>query len=191
MKSRTALILQWTCLAIPFVALLVALWLDPHNDKLFFRFDLVLFATAIVWFVFVAVFRRKYSISYKFPLGLLAVSFLGFISTPFYICSDCGGLRQGAAQGQIKMFGVALENYKRDVGRYPSTKQGLQALRIQPEDFIAWDGPYLQKDIPNDPWGHPYIYKFPGKTPDKPEIVSYGADGVPGGEGQNADIISE
>jgi general secretion pathway protein G len=77
------------------------------------------------------------------------------------------------------------------LARIPRTDQGLQALRIKPEGARNWDGPYLQRDIPNDPWNHPYIYRFPGKTPGKPEILSYGADGAPGGTGENADIIGE
>jgi general secretion pathway protein G len=95
------------------------------------------------------------------------------------------------AERQIGSFGIALDSFKQDAGRYPSTEEGLQALRVKPESVEKWDGPYLIKDIPNDPWNHPYIYRFPGKAPGKPEIISYGADGKPGGTGKNADVVSE
>ena len=68
--------------------------------------------------------------------------------------------------------------------------QGLQALRQRPEAVENWQGPYLQKEIENDPWQHPYVYRFPGEHGDEPDIVSYGADGQPGGDGINADIVS-
>jgi general secretion pathway protein G len=67
---------------------------------------------------------------------------------------------------------------------------GLEALRTRPANVNQWDGPYLRKEIPLDPWKHPYIYKFPGEHGDEPDIICYGADGQAGGEGVNADIVS-
>jgi general secretion pathway protein G len=84
----------------------------------------------------------------------------------------------------------ALGTYKIDNGNFPTTDQGLAALRVKPADATQWGGPYTDKDVPNDPWGHPYLYKFPGDHGDLPDIISYGADGQPGGEGINADINS-
>jgi general secretion pathway protein G len=95
-----------------------------------------------------------------------------------------------AARTQIVAFSNALAMYKLDTGAFPSTDQGLEALRMKPEGLAQWNGPYLQQDIPNDPWGHPYVYKFPGTHGDEPEVLSYGADGQPGGEGTNADVVS-
>jgi general secretion pathway protein G len=95
-----------------------------------------------------------------------------------------------AAKSQIEAFGTALGTYKLDVGTFPSTDQGLQALRLKPGDVANWNGPYLPKDIPLDPWGHPYIYKFPGDHGDEPDIMSLGADGQMGGEGLDADIVN-
>jgi general secretion pathway protein G len=66
----------------------------------------------------------------------------------------------------------------------------LQALRDRPTGLTQWDGPYLPQEIPVDPWARPYVYKFPGEHGDEPDIISYGADGQPGGEGLNADIVS-
>ena len=98
--------------------------------------------------------------------------------------------RVTATRAQINSFSTALGSYKLDTSTFPSTEQGLQALRVKPGDLANWNGPYLPKDIPNDPWGHPYIYKYPGDHGDEPDIVSYGADGAPGGDSVNADINS-
>jgi general secretion pathway protein G len=95
-----------------------------------------------------------------------------------------------AAKSQIEQFGTALGTYKLDVGSFPTTEQGLQALRVKPGEVNNWNGPYIPKDVPNDPWQHPYIYKYPGDHGDEPDIVSYGGDGQPGGDGENADIVS-
>jgi general secretion pathway protein G len=98
--------------------------------------------------------------------------------------------RKTAARAQINAYTTALGAYKLDTGVFPSTEQGLQALRAKPENVENWEGPYLQKDVENDPWGHPYVYRFPGDHGDEPDIISYGADGQPGGDGNNADIVS-
>ena len=98
--------------------------------------------------------------------------------------------RRTAAHAQINSFMTALGSYKLDTGTYPTTEQGLQALRVKPEGVNNWQGPYLPQDIPNDPWGHAYLYKFPGDHGDEPDVTSYGQDGQPGGDGNSADIVS-
>src|SRR5207245_5170441 len=95
-----------------------------------------------------------------------------------------------AARSQIQNFMTALGSYKLETGMFPTTEQGLQALRMKPEGVNQWAGPYMPKEIPNDPWGHAYIYRFPSEHGDEPDIISLGADGQPGGEGINADIAS-
>jgi len=100
-----------------------------------------------------------------------------------------GKSRQRAAQTQISLFETALDIYRLDVTKYPTSDQGLEALRVKPDDVERWDGPYLPKDIPIDPWGHPYEYKSPGEHGDH-DIISFGADGKPGGEEENQDIVS-
>src|ERR1700734_400337 len=95
-----------------------------------------------------------------------------------------------AAHADINGFTTALGAYKLDTGIFPTTEQGLQALRVQPEGVENRQGPYLQKEIGNDPWGHPYVYHFPGDHGDEPDIISYGLDGAPGGDGFSADIVS-
>jgi general secretion pathway protein G len=95
-----------------------------------------------------------------------------------------------AARQQIENFQLALGQYHLDTGAFPSTDMGLAALRVQPNGLDQWHGPYLQKDIAPDPWGHAYVYKYPGEHGDEPDVVSLGGDGQPGGDGLNADIQS-
>jgi general secretion pathway protein G len=98
-----------------------------------------------------------------------------------------------AARMQIETFGLALDQYRLHTHRYPTTEQGLQALRVPPSagDAPGWRGPYLKRPVPNDPWGHPYVYVSPGKVnPDSYDLMSLGRDGREGGEGQDADITS-
>ena len=94
------------------------------------------------------------------------------------------------ARQQIENFQTALGAYKLDTGTLPTTEQGLQALRVAPADATQWAGPYMPKDIPKDPWHHDYQYKYPGEHGDEPDIICYGLDGQPGGEGLAADIVS-
>lgn len=98
--------------------------------------------------------------------------------------------RVTTARSQINNFQTALGTYKLDTGTFPTTEQGLQALRVKPADLNQWNGPYMPKEIPKDPWGHDYVYRFPSEHGDDPEIVSYGQDGQPGGEGLSADVVS-
>lgn len=97
--------------------------------------------------------------------------------------------KQTMTRDQIQSFMVALDNYFIDTGHYPSAQQGLAVLRDDSQDIKGWDGPYLQKEIPKDPWGHQYIYRTPGRN-GAYEIVSYGEDGIEGGEDENQDINS-
>jgi len=94
-----------------------------------------------------------------------------------------------AAKAQIELLSTALDTFRLDVGRYPGTEEGLEALRTKPGGLERWDGPYLKKDVPLDPWGKAYAYKSPGEHGPF-DIVSYGADGVSGGEGDNRDITN-
>jgi general secretion pathway protein G len=98
--------------------------------------------------------------------------------------------RKTQARAQIQNFMTALGSYKLDTGTYPTTEQGLRALREKPADVNQWAGPYMPQDIPRDPWAHDYVYKYPGEHGDEPDLVCLGADGAPGGDGMNADIVS-
>ncbi len=101
-----------------------------------------------------------------------------------------GRSRVTAARAQINNFQTALGIYKLDTSRFPTTEPGLAALRIQPEDEERWDGPYLPQEVPLDPWGYEYVYRFPGEHGDEPDIISLGADGRMGGEGEDSDVVS-
>jgi general secretion pathway protein G len=94
-----------------------------------------------------------------------------------------------AARVQIESFGTALDTFRLDVGRYPTSQEGLEALRSRPSGLERWDGPYLRKEIPRDPWGNPYVYRSPGEQ-EPYELLSNGADGVAGGSGDGADLRS-
>ncbi|MEA3347928.1 MAG: type II secretion system major pseudopilin GspG [Pseudomonadota bacterium] len=99
------------------------------------------------------------------------------------------GAKRKTARAQIELLGTALDSYRLDNDMYPSTEQGMEALRVKPEGVNHWDGPYMPKDIPKDPWGNEYAYKCPGDHGDY-DLTSYGVDGQSGGEDDKADINS-
>jgi general secretion pathway protein G len=117
-------------------------------------------------------------------IGLLA-AYVG----PKYF-SQLGKSEVTIAKAQIEAFEKSLDTYRLDVGRYPTGEEGLAALMTAPASAGAkWNGPYLKKGVPPDPWGHPYQYRSPAAKGEY-EIVSFGRDGQPGGAGDNADISS-
>lgn len=97
--------------------------------------------------------------------------------------------KQSVARTQIENFMTALDSYFVDTGTFPTTQEGLAALRAKPSNASKWNGPYLKKDIPHDPWGNPFQYRAPGRNGGY-EISSLGADGKEGGEDENADVNS-
>lgn len=116
-------------------------------------------------------------------IGLLA-AYVG----PKYF-SQVGKSETKMAQAQIDSLEKALHQYRLDVGHYPSTEQGLNALIANPGNEPRWQGPYLSKRIPLDPWNNPYQYKYPGEHNDF-DLFSFGKDGQPGGTGEDADITN-
>jgi len=114
-------------------------------------------------------------------IGLLA----GYVAPRYF--SQVGRSEVKAAQAQINAFEKALDTYRLDIGRYPTTEQGLAVLVTKPENEPKWNGPYLQKAVPLDPWGKPYQYKSPGERAEY-EVFSFGKDGQPGGTGEAAEI---
>ena len=98
-----------------------------------------------------------------------------------------GGAKSKTAAVQISEIEKALEVYKLDVGRFPTSEEGLDALVKKPGSANGWNGPYVKGGVPTDPWSHPYRYANPGANGGI-DIVSLGADGAPGGDGENADI---
>lgn len=116
-------------------------------------------------------------------IGLLA----GYVGPKYF--GQIGKSEIKVAKAQIDGLEKALDQYRLDVGRYPTTEQGLNALVTAPAGVTRWQGPYLKKGVPVDPWGTPYVYKAPGSHGDV-DIMSYGKDGAPGGTGENADITN-
>lgn len=114
-------------------------------------------------------------------IGLLA-AYVG----PRYF-AQLGKSERTIAKAQIESLEKALDTYRLDLGRYPSTEEGLTALITKPTNMPQWNGPYLKKNLPLDPWGHPYQYRSPGPHSDI-ELLSFGKDGQPGGTDENADI---
>lgn len=120
---------------------------------------------------------------------LVVVAIIGLLAAyvgPRYF-SQLGKSEMTVAKAQIEAFDKALDQYRLDMGRYPTTEQGLAVLVTKPAADKKWNGPYLSKDIPADPWGNPYRYRNPGPKGEY-EILSYGKDGLPGGTGDATDI---
>jgi len=116
-------------------------------------------------------------------IGLLA----GYVGPKYF--SQIGKSEVKAARAQIDALGKALDHFRLDSGHYPSTEQGLTTLIERPANEARWDGPYLSKSIPPDPWGNPYVFIMPGAHGEY-DLLSYGKDGRPGGDGENAEITS-
>jgi len=95
-----------------------------------------------------------------------------------------------AAAVQVENLGAALDTFRLDVGRYPSTQEGLDALERKPSSADRWDGPYLKKEVPLDPWGRRYVYAAPGQNGRPYDLYTLGADGMAGGDGPNRDVTS-
>jgi general secretion pathway protein G len=119
---------------------------------------------------------------------MVIISLLAALVAPRFFGQEKKAKQRGA-KGQIALLESAVDTYRLDIGRYPSTEQGLEALRERPDGIDKWDGPYLRKELPLDPWGNPYVYESPSEHGEY-AIVSYGADGQPGGEGIDMDIVS-
>lgn len=103
--------------------------------------------------------------------------------------SNVDKARQTTAKAQISAFETVLDLFRLDIGRYPTASEGLQVLRVDQGGIRNWDGPYLLKNVPMDPWGNAYVYRYPGEHGDF-DILSLGADDEQGGEDENLDIVS-
>jgi|SRR5262245_23247344 len=123
---------------------------------------------------------------------IVVIAILATLVAP-NIFQHVGAAKDATAKSQIEMLGAALDAYRLDNGRYPSTEQGLGALWEKPtvDPPANWKAPYLRKPVPLDPWGRAYVYLFPGQANAQGyDLLSYGADGKAGGEGEDADITS-
>ena len=120
---------------------------------------------------------------------LVAIAIVGLLMSLVgpQVLNQLGGAKTKTAGIQIKDLEQALEMYKLDVGRFPSTSEGLQALVKKPGNATGWNGPYLKSDVPLDPWNREYNYKYPGERAEV-DIFTYGANGSPGGDGEDSDV---
>jgi len=116
-------------------------------------------------------------------IGLLA----GLVAPRYF--AQVGKSQTKVAKAQIDSLEKALDQYRLDVGHYPTSEEGLQALAVAPSGEANWAGPYLRKGIPPDPWGHAYVYTQPGTHSDF-DLLSYGKDAREGGTGEDADIVN-
>jgi general secretion pathway protein G len=116
-------------------------------------------------------------------IGLLA----GYVGPKYF--AQIGKSEVKVARAQIDSLGKSLDQFRLDTGHYPTSEEGLASLTTRPANEPKWDGPYLSKAVPMDPWGSAYIYKFPGEHGDY-DLVSNGKDGQPGGVGEAADVTS-
>jgi general secretion pathway protein G len=116
-------------------------------------------------------------------IGLLA----GYVGPKYF--SQVGKSEVKATKAQIDALGKAIDQFWLDTGHYPSMEEGLAALFARPPNEPKWDGPYLQKNVPLDPWGQAYVFKIPGDHREY-DLYSYGKDGQPGGAGEAADITN-
>jgi general secretion pathway protein G len=117
-------------------------------------------------------------------IGLLA----GFVAPRYF--AQVGKSQVKVARAQIDALDKALDQFRLDVGRYPTTEEGLQALAAPPSGALNWSGPYLKKGVPADPWGRAYVYEQPGTHSGDFDLLSYGKDGRPGGTGEDADLTN-
>jgi len=123
---------------------------------------------------------------------LVVIAIIGLLAAyvgPRYF-AQLGKSEVTTARAQIDAFTKALDTYRLDTGRFPATEQGLNALIAAPAGVSKWNGPYLGKAVPLDPWGRAYVYRAPGAAGKDYEVLSYGKDGVPGGSGEDADLTN-
>ena len=120
---------------------------------------------------------------------LVVLAILGLLTSLVgpRVLNQLGGAKTKTAAIQIKDLEQSLEMYKLDVGRFPSSSEGLEALVSKPASAAGWNGPYLKSDVPLDPWKREYLYKSPGERSEV-DIFSYGQNGTPGGEGEDQDV---
>ena len=123
---------------------------------------------------------------------IAVVAILASLVSPM-VFQNVGDAKSTTARAQIEILALALDSYRLDNDRYPSTELGLAALREPPEGDLGrgWRGPYLRREVPADPWGRPYVYVSPGdENPSSYDLLSLGRDGERGGTGEDADIES-
>jgi general secretion pathway protein G len=144
--------------------------------------------------VFFRSWRRRSAFTlFELLVVIAVIATLAAIVAPA-VFRNVGDAKTGAARSQIEIFALALEAYRLDADYYPTTEQGLAALRTLPVTGqlpTRWRGPYLRKTVPLDPWGRPYVYRSPGVVNQESyDLYTLGRDGQPGGDGEDEDVTS-
>ena len=135
-------------------------------------------------------YRRSGFTLIEILVVIAVIAILASLVSPM-VFRNVSDARQAAARAQIEVFGLALDSYRLDNGIYPTTDQGLEALRSEPTEARRWRGPYLRKQIPLDPWDRAYVFESPGSiNPHSYDLSSLGRDGERDGEEEDADIDS-
>ncbi|MBL8998667.1 MAG: type II secretion system major pseudopilin GspG [Gemmatimonadetes bacterium] len=125
-------------------------------------------------------------------VAMIVVALLATLVAP-NVFRHVSSARTTTARSQIELLGSALDAFRIDIGRYPSATEGLEALWQRPAGVpdARWRGPYLRRRVPSDPWGRPYVFRSPGTVVTSAyDLLTFGADGVEGGEGEDADVTS-
>lgn len=137
--------------------------------------------------------KKKHSEGWTFveTLIVMAIVLILTAAVGFSAIKQLDKARIVTAKSQLETFSLALDSYYMDIGNFPSQEEGLNALWIKPDSMnntSNWNGPYLSKPVPKDPWGNDYLYRIPGENNLPYGICSYGKDGLEGGDGNNSDI---
>ncbi|MDQ8024364.1 MAG: type II secretion system major pseudopilin GspG [Moraxellaceae bacterium] len=120
---------------------------------------------------------------------LLIIALLaGYVGPKLF--GEIGKARSKTAASQMKSIADALDRYRLDTGRFPTSEEGLRALSVDPGDVRGWAGPYMGSEVPPDPWGAQYVFRMPGEGGKDYDLLTLGADGKPGGSGEDADIVA-
>lgn len=123
-------------------------------------------------------------------VALLIIALLaGYVGPKLF--GEVGKARSKTAASQMKSIESALDRYRLDTGHYPTINQGLAGLMTNVGNTPGWEGPYMSSQVPNEPWGKPYIYRSPGEGGKDYDLMTYGADEKPGESGEDADIIAK
>lgn len=163
-----------------------------QKNKITFIYHAMIYSTYRTHiFLTFSCFLMQNSRSYGFTLLelLIVIVIIGMLAAyvgPKYF-AQLGKSEVTVARSQIDAFEKALDTFRLDIGRYPTSEEGLNALSLKPTNISHWAGPYLKKQVPLDPWGNAYVYRSPGQAKDF-DIISYGKDGQSGGEGEASDI---
>ena len=134
--------------------------------------------------------RRRAFTLIEMLVVVLILAILAALIVP-RVVNRTGDAKRAKAATDISTLASRRSNYKVDTDQYPTTEEGLNALRVAPSGANNWRGPYITKELPTDPWGNEYVYESPGSGDQDFVITSYGADGAPGGDGDAADLTSE